>query len=192
MNQPIIIKVSIPYRYTKNSPYSSESSSTVFSFNPLQVHKKRMRSLQCQFIVTSFNPLQVHKKHIEIQQFAYIFSSFNPLQVHKKRGLKRKEVFIMKVFQSPIGTQKTAGLPTTWGLSFLVSIPYRYTKNATPLDRQRGNWSCFNPLQVHKKLFQLLVRLEEGKVCFNPLQVHKKQQNEQTVKYPKTLRRQGF
>jgi len=36
---------------------------------------------------------------------------------------------VIKLFQSPIGTQKTGRLSNTGNLKGGVSIPYRYTKN---------------------------------------------------------------
>ena len=55
------------------------------------------------------------------------------------------------VFQSPIGTQKTKCILRGQGLIFVVSIPYRYTKNPYAYGYERAVITLFqSPIGTQK------------------------------------------
>ena len=56
------------------------------------------------------------------------------------------QVRFIEEFQSPIGTQKTKRSKKWQHFYFLVSIPYRYTKNLNDLYKDYMEEECFNPL----------------------------------------------
>ena len=80
---------------------------------------------------------------------------------------------MVEVFQSPIGTQKTIDIVDRWYEFFLVSIPYRYTKNLNENKPNKPLYFCFNPLQVHKKPPDLIVSGNDVEAFQSPIGTQK-------------------
>ena len=105
-------------------------------------------------------------------------SNLNPLQVQTKQEELAYEWIWEEEFQSPIGTNKTVFLRRFLWIEYLVSIPYRYTKNYVVYDECYYHYGCTfqSPIGTNKTLFFHFFR---GLISFgfNPLQVQTKHDN---------------
>ena len=159
--------VSIPYRYTKNDTQALKRTVWLGRFNPLQVHKKQHLSLGCLALLSCFNPLQVHKKlciDIDADNECKEFQSPIGTQKTEMEDCTRSE---KRKFQSPIGTQKTHEAYTC----------------GSPI-------VGFNPLQVHKKLRDVIAgrRVSLPVVQFqSPIGTQKTYKKKKQYRYQKNV-----
>ena len=128
----------------------------VVSFNPLQVQTKRkstskrsgspgqfqspigtnktIKNFQTIGAVVIVSIPYRYKQNSQWQEWLYqLWLCFNPLQVQTKLAEVPKGMQDTVVFQSPIGTNKTAKNITKPVFQQCVSIPYRYKQNEEAL-----------------------------------------------------------
>ena len=146
-------KVSIPYRYTKNSSLYRTSNRRHQVSIPYRYTKNKNRIGGRRMLEFSFNPLQVHKKpvcNLCLNKNKMLVSI--PYRYTKNFLQKTMPNKAPLLFQSPIGTQKTYTPSAITTCCFMFQSPIGTQKTCLQsLSEQEQNVS-FNPLQVHKKL----------------------------------------